>query len=65
MLKIVLDYDGTLTAEERQVPEVARRSLVELAGEILHVPLAELEAAYRDTVVRLLHRGGEGREGSP
>ena len=53
MLKIVLDYDGTLTAEERQVPEVARRSLVELAGEILHVPLAELEAAYRDTVVRL------------
>ena len=53
MLKIVLDYDGTLTAEEQQVPEVTCRSLVELAGEILHVPLAELEAAYRDTVVRL------------
>ena len=53
MLKIVLDYDGTLTAEERQVPEVTRRSLAELAGEILHVPLAELEAAYRDTVARL------------
>ena len=53
MLKIVLDYDGTLTAEEQQVPEVTRRSLAELAGEILHVPLAELEAAYRDTVARL------------
>ena len=53
MLKIVLDYDGTLTAEEQQVPEVTRRSLMELAGEILHVPLAELEAAYRDTVARL------------
>lgn len=53
MLKIVLDYDGTLTAEEHQVPEVARRSLVELAGEILHVPLAELEAAYEDTIAHL------------
>ena len=53
MLKIVLDYDGTLTAEEQQVPEVTRRSLAELAGEILHVPLAELEAAYRDTVARM------------
>jgi len=53
MFKIVLDYDGTLTAEEQQVAEVTRRSLVELASEILRVPLAELEAAYRDTVVRL------------
>jgi len=53
VLKIILDYDGTLTAEERQVPEVTRRSLTELAGEILHVPLAELETAYRDTVARL------------
>ena len=49
MLKVVLDYDGTLTAEEQQVPEVTRRSLAELAGDILRVPLAELEAAYRDT----------------
>jgi len=53
MLKIVLDYDGTLTAEEQQVPEVTHRSLAELADEILRVPLAELEAAYRDTVARL------------
>ena len=54
MLKVVLDYDGTLTAEERQVPEVTRRSLLELADQILGVPLKEIEAAYADTVARLL-----------
>ncbi len=53
MIKVVLDYDGTLTAEERQVPEVTRRSLVELADHILRVPLGELEGAYADTVARL------------
>ena len=42
MLKVVLDYDGTLTAEEQQVPEVTRRSLLELADRILKVPLKEL-----------------------
>ncbi len=54
MLKLVLDYDGTLTAEERQVPEVTRRSLLELADGVLHVPLAEVEDAYRATRARLL-----------
>jgi hypothetical protein len=53
MLQVILDYDGTLTAEERQVSEVTRRSLLELADQILHVPLEELEAAYADTVARL------------
>ena len=53
MLKVVLDYDGTLTAEEQQVPEVTRRSLLELADRILNVPLKELGAAYADTVARL------------
>jgi hypothetical protein len=53
MLKVVFDYDGTLTAEERQVPEVTHRSLVELADHILHVPLGEVKAAYADTVARL------------
>jgi len=48
MLKIILE-----TAEEQQVPEVARRSLVELAEDILCVPLAEVEAAYRETRARL------------
>lgn len=53
MVKVVLDYDGTLTVEERQVPEVTRRSLLELSGSILCVPLEELKAAYADTVARL------------
>jgi hypothetical protein len=53
MLKVILDYDGTLTAEECQVPEVTRRSLIELADHILRVPLAELQAKYADTVARL------------
>ena len=53
MLKIILDYDGTLTAEEQQVPETARRSLAELAHEILCAPLPEVEAAYQDTVAYL------------
>ena len=53
MIKVVLDYDGTLTAEERQVPEVTRRSLIDLADHILHVPLEELETAYAETVARL------------
>jgi hypothetical protein len=53
MVKVILDYDGTLTAEERQVPEVTRRSLIELAGHILRVPLGELQAAYANTVARL------------
>jgi len=53
MVKVVLDYDGTLTVEERQVPEVTRRSLLELSGSILCVPLEELRAAYADTVARL------------
>jgi hypothetical protein len=53
MVKVVLDYDGTLTAEERQVPDVTRRSLMELADHILRVPLGELQAAYADTVAHL------------
>lgn len=53
-IKAILDYDGTLTAEEQQVPEVSRRSLEELADEILHTPLAELEATYQQTRELLL-----------
>jgi hypothetical protein len=53
MIKVILDYDGTLTAEERQVPDVTRRSLTELAGHILRVPLGELQVAYAATVARL------------
>jgi len=53
MLKVILDYDGTLTAEEQQSIEVAHLWLMELARDILHVPLGQLEVAYHDTVAHL------------
>jgi hypothetical protein len=53
MLKLLFDYDGTLTAEELQVPEVARRSLVELADTILGEDLAEVEVAYAHAAAKI------------
>lgn len=48
-VKVILDYDGTLTAEEEQVEELARRSIHTLAQEILEVPLTRVEEVYRRT----------------
>ena len=48
-LKVILDYDGTLTAEEEQVATLAARSLDVLAEDILHVPRARLEEDYQTT----------------
>jgi hypothetical protein len=53
-LKVILDYDGTLTAEEDQVVILAARSLDALAEEILRVPRARLEAEYQTTRRALL-----------
>ena len=60
-LKVIIDFDGTLTAEERQVPELAKKSLDTLAHEILGVPRERLAAEYQATRERLLrapHRYG-------
>jgi hypothetical protein len=54
MLKVIIDFDGTLTAEETQVEALAERSLDTLAHEILGVPRPRLAAAYRVTQARLL-----------
>ncbi len=54
MLKIIIDFDGTLTAEETQVEALAEKSLDTLAHEILGVPRSLLTAAYRATRARLL-----------
>lgn len=54
MLKIIIDFDGTLTAEERQAKPLAERSLNTLANEILHVSFAQLAAEYEATQARLL-----------
>jgi hypothetical protein len=53
-LKIIIDFDGTLTAEEKQVKPLAEKSLDTLANEIVRAPRAELAAAYKSTRARLL-----------
>lgn len=53
-LKIIIDWDGTLTAEETQVAALAEKSLDTLANEIIGVPLQTLAADYTATRARLL-----------
>jgi len=53
-LRIIIDFDGTLTAEEKQARALAERSLGTLANEIIHVPREELVQAYDATQARLL-----------
>ncbi|MDY7041533.1 MAG: hypothetical protein SVX38_11775 [Chloroflexota bacterium] len=53
-LKVILDYDGTLTAEEEQVTALAAKSLDTLSTEVLHVPRARLEMEYQATSRALL-----------
>ena len=53
-LKIIIDYDGTLTAEETQVAALAEKSLDTLANEIVGAPRDTLAADYQATRARLL-----------
>jgi len=53
-LKIIIDFDGTLTAEEAQVKALADKSLDTLANEIINVPREELAADYQATRARLM-----------
>jgi hypothetical protein len=54
VLKVIIDFDGTLTAEETQAIPLAQRSLDTLANEILGVPRPQLVADYEATRARLL-----------
>ncbi len=54
LIKVILDYDGTLTAEEKQVPELAERSIRSLSREILKAPLAQVRDDYYGTRAMLL-----------
>jgi hypothetical protein len=54
MLKVIIDFDGTLTAEETQARALADRSLDTLAQEVLHVPFSQLVSDYETTRTRLL-----------
>ena len=51
---VILDFDGTLTAEEDQAPSLARRALRTLASDVLEVPIMELVQAYRRTRAEIL-----------
>ena len=53
-LKIIIDFDGTLTAEETQARPLAEKSLDTLANEIIHAPRSQLAADYETTRARLL-----------
>lgn len=53
-MKVIIDFDGTLTAEERQARALAERSLNTLADEIIGAPPEELHQAYDATRARLL-----------
>lgn len=53
-MKVIIDFDGTLTAEEQQARALAEKSLATLANEIIHVPREELVQVYDATQARLL-----------
>ena len=53
-MKVIIDFDGTLTAEESQVGPLSEMALDTLSGEILRVPRQRLAADYAATQVRLL-----------
>jgi hypothetical protein len=54
VLKVIIDFDGTLTAEETQVGALAEKSLDTLANELIQVPRLQLAAEYAATRARLL-----------
>ena len=54
MLKVIIDFDGTLTAEEIQARPLAEKSLDTLANEIIGAPRPELASDYEATRARLL-----------
>ena len=54
MLKIIIDFDGTLTAEETQVKPLSEKSVDTLANEIVGAPRRQLAADYEATQARLL-----------
>ena len=54
MHKVIIDFDGTLTAEETQARPLAEKSLDTLANEIVRAPRPQLATDYEATRARLL-----------
>jgi hypothetical protein len=53
-MNVIIDFDGTLTAEEQQARPLAEKSLDTLANELIGVPRGELADRYDATRSRLL-----------
>lgn len=53
-MKVIIDFDGTLTAEEKQARPVAEKALETLTNEIVSAPRRELAQTYDATQARLL-----------
>jgi len=56
ILKVIIDFDGTLTVEESQVQPLSMKSLATLANEILNMPVQHLQAEYEATRAEILAR---------
>lgn len=54
MLKVIIDFDGTLTAEETQAELLAEKWLDTLAAETLRIPHRRLVQEFESTKARLL-----------
>jgi hypothetical protein len=52
--QVIIDFDGTLTAEEQQARPLAALSLDTLSSEIIGAPREQLAFAYEETRERLL-----------
>jgi hypothetical protein len=55
-LKVIIDFDGTLTVEESQAQPLSMRSLASLANEILKAPGEQLQIEYEATKAEILAR---------
>lgn len=53
-VKVIIDYDGTLTYEERYVEDLAEKALQDLAENILHVPEEKIKKLYQKTKEKIL-----------
>lgn len=55
-VKVILDFDGTLTDEVKQADELSKVAMKMLAEEILKVPLERVESHYYETRRKILNK---------
>jgi len=54
LVKVIIDYDGTLTYEERYVVGLAKKAIKDLAENILHISAERLTKIYQQTKQKIL-----------